>query len=168
MGYWYLTIAIIAEVLATSALKESQGFSRLVPSLVVAVGYGASFYFLSLVLQTIPIGVAYALWAGLGIVLITLVGAVMFGQTMDLPAILGIALIVSGVVVLRVFSSVEAELSDPSSLPLMQFFEQRSNWLLDSSAREVLRSNEVNGQHPLVESAIGRLYSPLGIVVACH
>ena len=108
MGYWYLTIAIIAEVLATSALKESQGFSRLVPSLVVAVGYGASFYFLSLVLQTIPIGVAYALWAGLGIVLITIVGAVMFGQTMDLPAILGIALIVSGVVVLRVFSSIEA------------------------------------------------------------
>ena len=72
MGYWYLTIAIIAEVLATSALKESQGFSRLVPSLVVVAGYGASFYFLSLVLQSIPIGVAYALWAGLGIVMITL------------------------------------------------------------------------------------------------
>ena len=105
MGYWYLTIAIVAEVLATSALKESQGFSRLAPSLLVVVGYGASFYFLSLVLQTIPIGVAYALWAGLGIVLITIVGAVMFGQTMDLPAILGIALIISGVVVLRVFSS---------------------------------------------------------------
>ena len=105
MGYWYLTIAIIAEVLATSALKESQGFSRLLPSLVVMGGYGASFYFLSLVLQTIPIGVAYALWAGLGIVLITIVGAVMFGQTMDLPAVLGIALIISGVVVLRVFSS---------------------------------------------------------------
>ena len=94
MGYWYLTIAIITEVLATSALKESQGFSRLVPSLVVVAGYGASFYFLSLVLQTIPVGVAYALWAGLGIVLITIVGAVMFGQKMDLPAILGIALII--------------------------------------------------------------------------
>ena len=105
MGYWYLTIAIITEVLATSALKESQGFSRLLPSLLVIAGYGASFYFLSLVLQTIPVGVAYALWAGLGIVLITIVGAVMFGQTMDLPAILGIALIISGVVVLRVFSS---------------------------------------------------------------
>ena len=105
MGYWYLTIAIVAEVLATSALKESQGFSRLVPSLLVVAGYGASFYFLSLVLQTIPIGVAYALWAGLGIVLITILGAVMFGQTMDLPAILGIALIISGVVVLRLFSS---------------------------------------------------------------
>jgi small multidrug resistance pump len=75
---------------------------------VVVAGYGASFYFLSLVLQSIPIGVAYALWAGLGIVLITLVGAVVFGQKMDLAAILGIALIVSGVVVLRVFSSIEA------------------------------------------------------------
>jgi small multidrug resistance pump len=105
MGYWYLTIAIVAEVLATSALKESQGFSKLLPSLLVIAGYGASFYFLSLVLQTIPIGVAYALWAGLGIVLITIVGAVMFGQKMDLAAILGIALIVSGVIVLRVFSN---------------------------------------------------------------
>jgi small multidrug resistance pump len=105
MGYWYLTIAIIAEVLATSALKESEGFSRLVPSLIVVAGYGASFYFLSLVLQTIPIGVAYALWAGLGIGLITIVGVVMFGQKMDLPAVIGIALIISGVFVLRVFSS---------------------------------------------------------------
>jgi len=105
MGYWYLTIAIIAEVLATSALKESEGFSRLVPSLIVLAGYGVSFYFLSLVLQTIPIGVAYALWAGLGIGLITIVGVVMFGQKMDLPAVIGIALIISGVFVLRVFSS---------------------------------------------------------------
>jgi len=105
MGYWYLTIAIIAEVLATSALKESEGFSRLVPSLIVVAGYGTSFYFLSLVLQTIPIGVAYALWAGLGIGLITIVGVVMFGQKMDLPAVIGIALIISGVFVLRVFSS---------------------------------------------------------------
>ncbi len=105
MGYWYLTIAIIAEVLATSALKEAEGFSRLVPSLIVVAGYGASFYFLSLVLQTIPIGVAYALWAGLGIGLITIVGVVMFGQKMDLPAVIGIALIISGVFVLRVFSS---------------------------------------------------------------
>ena len=107
MGYWYLAIAIVAEVLATSALKESQGFSKLLPTLLVMAGYGASFYFLSLVLQTIPIGVAYALWAGLGIVLITIVGAVVFGQKMDLAAILGIALIISGVVVLRGFSSAD-------------------------------------------------------------
>jgi len=107
MGYWYLAIAIVAEVLATSALKESQGFSKLLPTLLVMACYGASFYFLSLVLQTIPIGVAYALWAGLGIALITIVGAVVFGQKMDLAAILGIALIISGVVVLRVFSSAD-------------------------------------------------------------
>lgn len=107
MVYLYLAIAIVAEVLATSALKESQGFSKLLPTLLVMAGYGASFYFLSLVLQTIPIGVAYALWAGLGIVLITIVGAVVFGQKMDLAAILGIALIISGVVVLRVFSSAD-------------------------------------------------------------
>ena len=107
MGYWYLAIAIVAEVLATSALKESQGFSKLLPTLLVMAGYGAPFYFLSLVLQTIPIGVAYALWAGLGIVLITIVGAVVFGQKMDLAAILGIALIISGVVVLRIFSSAD-------------------------------------------------------------
>ena len=108
MGYWYLIIAIIAEVLATSALKQSDGFSRLLPSLVVMVGYGASFYFLSLVLRTIPVGVAYAVWAGLGIVLITIVGAVLYDQKMDMPAVLGIGLIISGVVVLRLFSSIKA------------------------------------------------------------
>lgn len=108
MGYWYLIIAIIAEVLATSALKQSDGFSRLLPSVVVMVGYGASFYFLSLVLRTIPVGVAYAVWAGLGIVLISIVAAVLYDQKMDMPAVLGIGLIISGVVVLRLFSSMKA------------------------------------------------------------
>ena len=108
MGYWYLIIAIIAEVLATSALKQSDGFSRLLPSLVVMVGYGASFYFLSLVLRTVPVGVAYAVWAGLGIVLISIVGAVLYDQKIDMPAVLGIGLIISGVVVLRLFSSMKA------------------------------------------------------------
>ena len=108
MGYWYLIIAIIAEVLATSALKQSDGFSRLLPSLVVMVGYGASFYFLSLVLRTVPVGVAYAVWAGLGIVVISIVGAVLYDQKMDMPAVLGIGLIISGVVVLRLFSSMKA------------------------------------------------------------
>ena len=108
MGYWYLIIAIIAEVLATSALKQSDGFSRLLPSVVVMVGYGASFYFLSLVLRTIPVGVAYAVWAGLGIVLIAIVAAVLYDQKMDMPAVLGIGLIISGVVVLRPFSSMKA------------------------------------------------------------
>ena len=108
MGYWYLIIAIIAEVLATSALKQSDGFSRLLPSVVVMVGYGASFYFLSLVLRTIPVGVAYAVWAGLGIVLISIVAAVLYDQKMDMPAVLGIGLIISGVVVLHLFSSMKA------------------------------------------------------------
>ena len=108
MGYWYLIIAIIAEVLATSALKQSDGFSRLLPSVVVMVGYGASFYFLSLVLRTIPVGVAYAVWAGLGIVLISIVAAVLYDQKMDMPAVLGIGLIISGVVVLRLFSGMKA------------------------------------------------------------
>ena len=108
MGYWYLIIAIIAEVLATSALMHSEGFSRLLPSLIVVVGYGTSFYFLSLVFQTIPIGVAYAVWGGLGIALITIVGAVFYGQKIDLPGFLGITLIISGVVMLRFFSSMKA------------------------------------------------------------
>tara|TARA_B100001059_G_scaffold221356_1_gene244229 strand:- start:2416 stop:2742 length:327 start_codon:yes stop_codon:yes gene_type:complete len=108
VGYWYLIIAILAEVLATSALKQSEGFSRLLPSLVVVGGYVASFYFLSLVLRTVPIGVAYAVWAGLGIVLITMVGAVLYGQKMDLPAVLGITLIVSGVLILHLFSNIKS------------------------------------------------------------
>ena len=108
MGYWYLIIAIVAEVVATSALMHSEGFSKLLPSLIVVLGYGTSFYFLSLALQTIPIGVAYAVWGGLGIALITIIGAMLYGQKMDLPGVLGITLIISGVVVLRLFSGMKA------------------------------------------------------------
>lgn len=104
MGYLYLTIAIIAEVIATGALKASEEFSKPLPSIVVIVGYAIAFYCLSLVLKTIPIGVAYAIWSGLGIVLISIVGLVVFGQKLDLPAIIGILLIISGVVVMNVFS----------------------------------------------------------------
>lgn len=104
MGYLYLAIAIVSEVIATSALKSSDGFSKLWPSLTVVVGYAVAFYFLALVLKTIPLGIAYALWAGLGIALITLVGALIFKQVPDLAAIIGIALIISGVVVIHVFS----------------------------------------------------------------
>ena len=104
MGYVYLFIAIIAEVIGTSALKASDGFSNLVPSLIVVIGYGIAFYFLSLVLETIPVGVAYAIWSGVGIALITIVAAVLFKQVPDLPAIIGISLIISGVVVLNLFS----------------------------------------------------------------
>ena len=95
MTFVYLVLAIVAEVIATSALKASMGFTRPLPSVVVVVG---------LVLRTLPVGVAYAIWAGLGIVLVTLVGIVVFGEKPDLPAVLGISLIVAGVVLLQVFS----------------------------------------------------------------
>lgn len=104
MTFVYLVLAIVAEVIATSALKASLGFTRPVPSIVVVVGYGVAFYLLSLVLRTLPVGVAYAIWAGLGIVLVTLVGIVVFGEKPDLPAVVGIILIVAGVVTLQVFS----------------------------------------------------------------
>lgn len=104
MAFVYLILAVLAEVVATSALKSSAGFTRLAPSAVVVVGYGLAFYLLSLVLRTLPVGVAYAIWAGLGIVLVTLVGVVAFGERPDMPAVLGILLIVAGVVLLQMFS----------------------------------------------------------------
>ena len=104
--YVYLLIAIIAEVTATSSLKASRGFTRLLPSVVVIVGYGAAFYFLSLSLKGIGVGVAYALWSGIGIVLLSVVGVVVFGEEIDLPAVIGFALIVAGVVVLNLYSKV--------------------------------------------------------------
>lgn len=104
MGYIYLAIAILSEVIGTSALKASEGFIKPIPSLIVVIGFGVAFYCLSLVLKTIPIGVAYAIWSGMGIVLISIVGLVLFGQKLDLPAIIGIVLIISGVVVMNVFS----------------------------------------------------------------
>lgn len=105
MTSWlYLMIAIVAEVIGTLALRSSDGFTRAVPSVVVIVGYGTAFYFLSLTLKTIPVGVAYAVWSGIGIVLISAAGWVVFGQKLDLGAIAGIALITAGVVVLNVFS----------------------------------------------------------------
>jgi len=99
-------VAILTEVVATSALKASDGFSRIMPSIVVIVGYVLSFYFLSLALKTIPVGVAYATWAGLGIVLITVIAWVMYGQKLDLGALVGMTLILAGVVVMNLFSSV--------------------------------------------------------------
>jgi len=105
MGYLYLATAIVAEVIATSALNASEQFTKLVPSIVVVIGYGTSFYFLSLALKTIPVSISYAIWAAMGNVLITIVGAIYFKQIPDLPAILGISLIVMGVVILNVFSN---------------------------------------------------------------
>ncbi|WP_168012623.1 DMT family transporter [Halomonas salinarum] len=106
MTYVFLALAIIAEVVATSALKASDEFSRLWPSVLVVVCYGLAFYLLSLVLRTLPVGIAYAFWAGLGIVLVTLIGIVVYGERPDMPAILGLGMIVGGVVVIQVFSSV--------------------------------------------------------------
>ncbi len=104
MAAFYLSIAIIAEVIATSALKSSEAFTRLGPSLIVITGYSAAFYFLAIALRTIPIGIAYAIWAGAGITIITVVGALAFKQIPDTAAIIGITLIVAGVIVINVFS----------------------------------------------------------------
>jgi small multidrug resistance pump len=104
MQFVYLAIAIVAEVIATSALKASDGFTAWRPSLVVALGYGISFYFLSLALRTIPVGVAYAIWSGVGIVLISLIAWVAYRQTLDNAAIVGIAMIIAGVCVIQLFS----------------------------------------------------------------
>lgn len=105
MAYLYLLVAIVAEVIGTSALKASEGFSRPVPGALVVVGYGIAFYCLSHVLKSIPVGITYAIWSGLGIVLISLVGVVLFKQALDLPAVIGMGLIIAGVAVINLFSS---------------------------------------------------------------
>lgn len=105
MQHWiFLSVAIISEVIATSCLKASEGFTRLWPSLVVIVGYVLAFYLLSLTLKAIPVGVAYAIWSGAGLVLIALSGWVFFGQSLDIPAMVGLILIVAGIVVINMFS----------------------------------------------------------------
>ena len=104
MPYVYLALSIVAEVIATSSLKASEGFTKLWPSVVVVIGYGVAFHFLALTLKTIPIGVAYAIWAGAGVSIVAIVGWVIFGQRLDAPAIIGMALIVTGVVIMQAFS----------------------------------------------------------------
>lgn len=104
MNWVYLCVAIVAEVIATSLLKPSEGFTRLWPSVIVIVGYGLAFFLLSLTLRTIPVGVAYAVWSGMGIVLVTLVAWLAFGQKMDLPAMIGMGFIIAGVAIINLFS----------------------------------------------------------------
>jgi len=104
MAYLYLAAAIIAEVTATSALKASAEFSRPLPSLLVIVGYGAAFYLLTLVLRTLPLGITYAVWSGLGIVLISAGGAIRYREIPDIPSVVGMGLIIAGVVVIHLFS----------------------------------------------------------------
>ncbi|WP_395665914.1 DMT family transporter [Methylocella sp.] len=108
MHYLYLVIAIAAEVTATSFMKSSEGFTKPVPSLVMVAGYAAAFYFLSLTLRTLPTAVAYAVWSGLGVVLIAAIAWIFQGQKLDAAAVLGMTLIVAGVVVLNLFSKVSA------------------------------------------------------------
>jgi len=104
MKYVFLLIAIVSEVIATSALKASDQFSRFWPSVLVVLGYASAFYFLSLTLKVLNMGIAYAIWSGVGIVLISIAGVVLYKQKLDLPAILGMTLIVAGVLVINLFS----------------------------------------------------------------
>jgi small multidrug resistance pump len=104
MHWIYLTIAILSEVIATSSLKAADGFTRWAPSLIVVIGYSASFYFLSLTLRTVPVGVAYAIWSGVGVALVSLIGWVIYNQSLNLTAFIGITYNCAGVVVLTLFS----------------------------------------------------------------
>ncbi|WP_163850237.1 DMT family transporter [Pseudooceanicola aestuarii] len=103
-AYLTLVIAVLAETIGTTALQASQQFTRPLPSVLVVISYGLAFYFLSLTLRAMPVGVVYALWSGLGVVLIAVIGRVAFGQRLDLPAILGLAMIVAGIAVIQLFS----------------------------------------------------------------
>ena len=104
MTYLYLAIAIVAEVIATSSLRACEGFTRLWPSVVVLVGYALAFYFLSLTLRSMSVGIVYAIWSGVGIVLVSVIAWILFGQKLDVPAIIGIVLIIAGVAVINLFS----------------------------------------------------------------
>ncbi|MBW4708881.1 QacE family quaternary ammonium compound efflux SMR transporter [Roseobacter sp. YSTF-M11] len=105
MHYIYLVFAIITETIGTTALQASAQFSRFWPSVLVVVAYGISFYLLALALRLMPVGIVYAIWSGLGIVLIAVIGFVVFGQRLDTPALLGLALIILGIVIIHLFSS---------------------------------------------------------------
>lgn len=117
VSYLYLAIAIVAEVTATVALKATNSFTRLGPSVVVVIGYGAAFYFLSLCLRTLAVGIVYAIWSAAGIVLITLLAWLLYGQRLDLPAAIGMLLIVAGVVIIQLFSKTTASAREPAERP---------------------------------------------------
>lgn len=104
MNYLFLALAIICEVIGTTALNASNQFSKLLPSVITVVGYGLAFYFFSFSLRSIPVGVAYAIWAGVGVVLVALIGVFFFKQHLDFPAIAGMVLIIAGVLVMHLFS----------------------------------------------------------------
>jgi small multidrug resistance pump len=104
MPYFVLMLAVLAETIGTTALQASQQFSRPLPSIIVVVAYGAAFYLLAIALRTFPVGVAYAMWSGMGIVFIAVIGFAVFGQRLDMAAIIGIVLIMSGIIVINLFS----------------------------------------------------------------
>ncbi|VEA66076.1 Methyl viologen resistance protein C [Serratia plymuthica] len=103
-GFIYLSMAIVAEVLATTMLKASEGFTRLWPSLVVVVGYAVAFWGLSMVVKTMPLGIVYAIWSGMGIVLVSIAAIFVYQQKLDLPAVIGMVLIIAGVLVINLLS----------------------------------------------------------------
>lgn len=104
MAYFYLVLAVMAETVGTSALQASQQFTKPLPSVLVVIGYATAFWFLSLVLRTIPVGVAYAIWSGLGIIFIALIGWLVFRQPLDMPAVIGMTMILAGIIVIQLFS----------------------------------------------------------------
>ncbi|MEX0371127.1 MAG: multidrug efflux SMR transporter [Tateyamaria sp.] len=104
LHYVYLIVAVAAETIGTTALQASNQFTRVGPTLLVVLAYGFAFYFLGIALKYIPVGIAYALWSGLGIVLIALIGFAVFGQRLDLPAVFGLAMIIGGIIVIQLFS----------------------------------------------------------------
>ncbi|RKS87449.1 small multidrug resistance pump [Orbus hercynius] len=107
-AYLFLFLAITCEVVATSSLKLSNSFTNLIPSIITIVGYCASFYLLSMTLKTIPVGIAYAIWSGIGIIFVSIIAWVFFKQALDLAALLGMGLIMLGVIIINVFSNVGA------------------------------------------------------------
>ena len=105
LHYVYLIVAVAAETIGTTALQASNQFTRLGPTVVVVIAYAIAFYFLGVALKYIPVGIAYALWSGLGIVLIAVIGFAVFGQTLDLAAVLGLSMIIGGIAVIQLFSN---------------------------------------------------------------
>ena len=105
MNHWLaLAIAICGEVIATSALKASDEFTRLIPSIIVVVGYGTAFYFMAISMRVLPVGIMYAIWSGMGIVLVSIIGWLVYKQTLDFPSVIGMGLIIAGVIVINLFS----------------------------------------------------------------
>ena len=108
LHYVYLVFAVIAETIGTTALQASQQFTRLGPSILVVIGYGLAFYLMALTLRHMPVGIVYAIWSGLGIFFIAVIGWLVFGQKLDLPAVLGLGFIMAGILIIHLFSKTSA------------------------------------------------------------